>query len=126
MLKDNAAMATVPVKDMEAAKTFYGDTLGLEMQEADEENGVATYSSGGTSIIVYRTEHAGTNRATAVTWGVGEEFDRIVDQLHDAGVPFERYESLGMKLEGDVHVMNGFRAAWFTDPDGNILHLNNM
>ena len=36
------------------------------------------------------------------------------------------FESLGMELEGDVHVTNGFRAAWFTDPDGNILHLNNM
>lgn len=126
MLKDNAAMATVAVKDFAGAKAFYGDTLGLEMTELDDENGVATYASGATSIVVYRSELAGTNRATSVTWGVGDEFDQIVDALHDAGVPFERYESLGMELEGDVHVMNGFRAAWFTDPDGNILHLNNM
>ncbi len=73
MLGDKDAMAKVAVKDFAAAKAFYGDTLGLEATETDNGTGVAVYRSGGTSIVVYRSEYAGTNRATSVTWGVGDE-----------------------------------------------------
>lgn len=126
MLRDKDAMATVAVKDFAAAKAFYGGKLGLAAQEVDDDAGVATYRSGRTSIAVYRSAYAGTNQATSVTWGVGAEFDDIVAALQRAGVRFEHYELPGLRVEGDVHVADGFRAAWFTDPDGNILHINNM
>ena len=126
MLRNENAMATVAVKDFESAKAFYGGKLGLDQRDVDDVAGTATYGSGKGSIVVYRSEYAGTNRATSVTWGVGEAFDDIVSELQEVGVEFKHYEMPGMHLDGDVHVANGFRAAWFTDPEGNILHINNM
>lgn len=126
MLGNRDAMATVAVRDLAAAKAFYGGKLGLTENQAETDTTVASYRSGNSSIIVYESEFAATNRATSVTWGVGDEFDDIVAALQRAAVPFEHYDFPGMRLEGDVHVADGFRAAWFTDPDGNILHINNM
>ncbi len=125
MLHDYEAMATVAVSDLDRAREFYGGSLGFE--EADDtppEKGVALYRSGGSRLLVYQSEFAGTNRATSVTWGVGEEFDSIITALQKAGVPFEHYD-LGMQRKGDVHFAGDFKAAWFRDPDGNILHINN-
>ncbi|MBW3554492.1 MAG: VOC family protein [Gemmatimonadetes bacterium] len=123
MLKDSDAMATVAVRDLAAAKEFYGRILGLEASE-EGMDGVVIYRSGGAAIVVYESAFAGTNRATSVTWDVGDELDDIVGRLSEAGVAFEHYD-MGER-EGHVHVMGDFRAAWFTDPDGNILHLNNQ
>jgi hypothetical protein len=52
--------------------------------------------------------------------------DSIVRSLKKAGVPFELYDLPGLRREGDVHVVGEFKAAWFKDPDGNILHINNQ
>ena len=124
MLSDNEAMATVAVRDMAAARQFYGGTLGLpEAGEMGES--VQTYRSGSSTIVVYASEFAGTNEATSITGGVGDAIDAIVERLRDAGVVFEHYEMDGMRVEGDLHVAGEFKAAWFRDPDGNILHLNN-
>jgi catechol 2,3-dioxygenase-like lactoylglutathione lyase family enzyme len=125
MLADKNAMATIPVKDIGAAKKFYERTLGLKKSGA-EDNGVATYTSGDSTIVVYESQFAGTNRATAATWGVGDELDNIVRTLKNAGVAFEHYDMPGLRQEGDIHVAGGFKAAWFKDPDGNILHINNQ
>ncbi|MGH7482366.1 MAG: VOC family protein [Longimicrobiales bacterium] len=124
MLSDHAAMATIAVRDMAAARRFYGDTLKLE-PAGEMSDDVTTYRSGDSTLVVYVSEFAATNRATSATWGVGDEFDDIVRTLRDAGVPFEHYEMPEGRLEGDVHVFGDFKAAWFTDPDGNILHVNN-
>jgi predicted lactoylglutathione lyase len=52
--------------------------------------------------------------------------DLVIDELKANGVTFEHYDMPGMKVEGDVHVMGEMRAAWFKDPDGNILNLVNQ
>ncbi|TIN51029.1 MAG: VOC family protein, partial [Mesorhizobium sp.] len=65
----------------------------------------------------------GTNKATALTWTVGDQIGAIVQALKSKGVTFERYEMPGLTLEGDVHVGYGMKVAWFKDPDGNILCL---
>jgi catechol 2,3-dioxygenase-like lactoylglutathione lyase family enzyme len=123
MLADRNAMATIAVKDMDRARGFYGGTLGLT--KTGPENGeVQVYKSGSTTIVVYRSDFAGTNKATSATWGVGEELNKIVVALKRAGVKFEHYDMAGGRREGDVHVFGDFRAAWFKDPDGNILHIN--
>jgi len=124
MLDAREAMATIAVKDLARAKKFYGDTLGLKEagQEMDEE--VAAYRSGKSTIVVYKSKFAGTNKATSATWGVGDELESIVGTLKKKGVAFEHYDMPGMTLEGDIHKFGEFRAAWFKDPDGNILHIN--
>ncbi|TIT26178.1 MAG: VOC family protein, partial [Mesorhizobium sp.] len=79
--------------------------------------------SGDTVINVYHSDFAGTNKATAVTWNVGDEIAPVVKSLKSKGVAFEHYEMPGLSLDGDIHVGDGMKVAWFKDPDGNILCL---
>ena len=123
MLKDIDATAILAVKDIGVAKDFYERVLGLEPSGGEEE-GMTRYKSGSSSVLVYESEHAGTNQANALAWSVGEDFDAIVKDLRARGVTFEHYELPGLRLQGDVHVAENFKAVWFKDPDGNILHIN--
>ena len=125
MLGKKDAIATVAVKDLETAQRFYEDKLGLE-KGPDQSDQVSTYKTGNSSLVVYVSEFAGTNKATTVTWGVGGEFDEIVKSLQSKGVTFEHYDMPGVTREGDVHRVGDFKLAWFKDPDGNIHHLNTM
>ena len=115
------AKATIAVKDLDKAKQFYGSTLGLTLTDRNSET--LTFTTGTTSVLVYRSTFAGTNRATAATWNVGEDIDEVVRALKTKGVPFEHYDMPGMRRDGDVHVAGSTKAAWFKDPDGNILAL---
>lgn len=123
MLTDKDAMATIAVKDMAAARKFYEGTLHFE-RLGGEEGGVSSYRSGKSTVLVYQSAYAGTNKATSATWSAGEELEAIVRSLKDAGVTFEHYDLPGARREGDIHIFGDFRAAWFKDPDGNILHVN--
>jgi catechol 2,3-dioxygenase-like lactoylglutathione lyase family enzyme len=122
MLRDTDAVANLAVKDLTIASAFYEGTLGLEAvgKEGDE---VIVFRSGKSRINVYRSKEAGTNRATAVTWVVGDQVKAKVQALKSKGVRFEHYDIPGLTLDGDVHVGYGMEVAWFTDPDGNILNL---
>jgi catechol 2,3-dioxygenase-like lactoylglutathione lyase family enzyme len=128
MLGDKAVAAVVAVKDIEAAKKFYEGTLGLKKGDVDDPSGTMYMAGAGTMIFVYPSQFAGTNQATAATWGVGEDLEAIVDDLKAKGVTFEHYDNLpDTKLEGDIHTFNeGMKAVWFKDPDGNILNLVNQ
>ena len=122
MLSDKEAIATVAVKDLKAAAAFYEGKLGLKetSREGDE---VIAYRCGSSVLNVYRSEYAGTNKATAVAWAVGDDIDDVVRALKAKGVVFEHYDMPGMKLEGDVHIGGDMKVAWFKDPDGNILNI---
>ena len=124
MLGNKDAVATVAVRNLDAARKFYEGTLGLKVvgTEGDE---VIAFRSGASTLFVYRSQYAGTNRATAVTWVVGEEVDAVARALKAKGVAFEHYDMPDMKREGDVHVGGDIRVAWFKDPDGNILSIVN-
>jgi catechol 2,3-dioxygenase-like lactoylglutathione lyase family enzyme len=118
------AIATAAVKDLTTARRFYEDKLGLKPLQDEEDHGVVTYRTGGSSLVVYASQFAGTNQATTVTWGVGGDFDAIVQSLQSKGVAFEHYDGLpDVTREGDVHKSGGYKLAWFKDPDGNIHHL---
>jgi len=125
MLGHTNAIANIAVRDLGRAKNFYIGTLGLSEVEAMGED-VAVLKSGSSLVNVYRSEFAGTNKATAVTWAVGGDIDRLVKELKLRGVVFEHYDMPDTKLDGDVHVFGDLRVAWFTDPDGNILNLINQ
>jgi catechol 2,3-dioxygenase-like lactoylglutathione lyase family enzyme len=120
MLSDKDAIATVAVKNLETAKKFYEGTLGLTKVMENEE--VLAFKSGESTLFVYRSQHAGTNKATAVTF-VAEEVDELVRILKGRGVTFEHYDLPKMNRQGDVHVAGPMKAAWFKDPDGNIFSL---
>jgi catechol 2,3-dioxygenase-like lactoylglutathione lyase family enzyme len=124
MLGNRNATANIAVKDLAKAGAFYENTLGLKPVGREGEE-VIVFASGDTLINVYRSEFAGTNKATAVTWTVGDEIEAIAQALAAKGVPFEHYEWPGMSRVGDIHVDGDMKVAWFKDPDGNILNLIN-
>jgi catechol 2,3-dioxygenase-like lactoylglutathione lyase family enzyme len=123
MLGDKPAAATLAVSDLERAREFYENTLGLKVLR--EVPGAVVYGSGSSAVLVYPSEYAGTNQATAATWSVGGDFDAIVADLRSKGVTFEHYDLPETTREGDVHMSGDFRAVWFKDPDGNILNVAN-
>ena len=115
MLAAKEAMATIAVKDIAKAKKFYGDTLGLKQldQEMDE---VATYQSGKSTLNVYQSEFAGTNKGTAALWEV-DDVEATVKELKSKGATFIHYDDMpGMTREGDVHRAGPIKVAWLTDP----------
>lgn len=124
MLKDHDSSAIVAVADLDRARDFYSSILGLDLAE-DGEEGVLTYQTGRTRLVVYQSDYAGANRANAVVWGVGGELDAIVASLEAKSAAFEHYPDIG-RLDGNVHVAEGARLVWLKDPDGNILHINSM
>lgn len=127
MLKNHDSSAIVAVSDMRRARQFYGETLGLEaLSEMTPD--VITYRTGNTRLHVYFSPaNAGSNRANAVVWGVGKDLDAIVKSLRSKGVHFLHYPDLpGVTLDGDVHFAGPNKLVWFADPDGNILHLNDL
>ena len=124
MLQDFDVIATVAVRDLAVARRFYEQTLGLT--PIDSQDGeVVTYKSGGSKLGVYRSDYAGTNKATAIAWNVGRALDDVVGKLKAKGVKFEHYDLPGMTRSGDIHVAGDIKVAWFKDPDGNILNVTN-
>jgi catechol 2,3-dioxygenase-like lactoylglutathione lyase family enzyme len=120
MLGKADATPMVAVKDLDRARKFYEDTLGLKTK--DEWGEGVTLESGDTLINLYRSEFAGTNKATTLTFDV-DDIEREVKELKEKGIFFEHYDLPGLQQEGDLYVAEGFKTAWFKDPDGNILSL---
>ncbi len=121
MLGTRKAVANLATRDLEKSRLFFTDTLGLSevSREGDE---LITFASGDSNLNVYRSDYAGTNKATAVTWEV-DDIDAEVAALKAKGVTFEHYDLEGLEVQGDVHVGEGMKIAWFKDPDGNILNI---
>ena len=124
MLGDKDAVANISVKNLETAKKFYEETLGLTQIDAEGQE-VIVFRSGSSTIYVYKSQYAGTNQATALTWVVGKDIEGVVRKLKDKGVTFEHYDMPDVTREGDIHVSGNMKVAWFKDPDGNILNLIN-
>ncbi len=122
MLGDSNVVAVVAVKDLAAGNEFYGGTLGLRESDQDEPGGTLYSCGGGSLLLVYESSYAGTNEATAASWQVGD-IEQEISELTAKGVSFEHYDVPGAAREGDVHVLGSLKAAWFKDPDGNILNI---
>jgi catechol 2,3-dioxygenase-like lactoylglutathione lyase family enzyme len=122
MLGDADAVANLAVKDLASAREFYEGLLGFS-QVAEEGGELIVYKSGKTVFNVYRSDYAGTNQATAMTWAVGDQVSELAEALAAKGVKFEHYAMPGMRREGDVHIAGDMKVAWFKDPDGNILNI---
>jgi len=124
----NAALHPVlPASDLDRAKRWYAEKLGLEPVREDEYGG-AEYEVGGAMFLVYRSEFAGTNKATAAGFRV-DDFDASVAELRSAGVVFEDVDfgEFGSTVDGVITMPGSTdKAAWFKDSEGNILSLTNM
>ena len=122
MLGARDSIATIAVKNLEEARVFYEEKLGLEVARELPEG--ISYRTGSTTLLVYASRHAGTNQATCVTWAI-EDVEQVARELSAKGVTFEHYDLPGTTVEGDVHVEGDRKAVWFKDSDGNILSVVN-
>ena len=121
MLGKADATPMIAVKDLDRARKFYEETLGARAKEAMDGE-VLEVTAGDTLINVYRSEFAGTNQATALTFTV-DDIESEVHDLKEKGVFFQQYDMPGLEQRGDLYVGDGMKTAWFKDPDGNILSL---
>lgn len=124
MFIDAALEPSLPASDMDRAKKWYSEKLGLE-PDTDDMFG-ATYSSGGAGFLLYPSEFAGTNQATAAGFSV-ENFDEVIAELRSRGVEFEHVDfgEMGSTVDGVLSDPEGnMKVAWFKDSEGNILALN--
>ena len=121
MLGKTDATPMIAVKDLDRAKQFYTETLGLK-PTGEENSEVFMLKSGDTTLSVYRSEFAGTNKATALTFDV-DNIKSEVSELKGRGVTFEHYDLDGLRQDGDIYTAEGMKTAWFKDPDGNILSM---
>lgn len=127
MLGTTPLHPVLPASDLERAKRWYSDKLGLEPVEEDEYGG-AHYEIGGGTFLVYTSEFAGTNKATAAGFRV-ENFDAVIAELRGNGVVFEDVDfgPLGVSVDGVIATPDGKdKAAWFKDSEGNILSLSTI
>jgi catechol 2,3-dioxygenase-like lactoylglutathione lyase family enzyme len=111
--------ASIAVTDMDRAREFYEERLGLSAARV-QADGSCIYTSGGdASLHVYPSpRHAAGTTATLATWYV-DDVERVVDELRANGVSFEHYEEVTADDRGISPRAGGGKVAWFKDPDGN-------
>jgi catechol 2,3-dioxygenase-like lactoylglutathione lyase family enzyme len=118
MLKDAHAFSGFSVDDLERAKRFYGETLGLHVSE--NPAGLELELGGGTTVFVYPKPNHEPATFTVLNFPV-TNIDEAVDDLSSAGVRFERYDGIESDERGITRGGDGPTIAWFKDPAGNIL-----
>jgi catechol 2,3-dioxygenase-like lactoylglutathione lyase family enzyme len=120
MLENSKAYSGFAVDDLEKAREFYGETLGLNTEILDEENGLMSlHLAGGRDTLVYRKPDLQPGNYTILNFTV-DDIDQAVDELTERGVSFERYDGFEQDEKGIARGM-GPDIAWFKDPAGNIL-----
>jgi catechol 2,3-dioxygenase-like lactoylglutathione lyase family enzyme len=123
MLSDKKTYATLPVSDLQRARVFYRDTLGLH-EDMVTEGGVM-YGSGGTQFFVYPSRFKASGH-TQMSWRV-PDIKGEVAALRAKGITFEEFDQPGIKsIDGIVQSGPEVWTAWFKDPDGNLLGLTQI
>lgn len=125
-LRDYRVQALLAVSDLDRAKRFYEDQLGLVPGE-EEEQAVRYPCADGSEIGIYLSrENAGKSPATVAGWFV-DDLDEVMGDLASRNVAFEQYDQPGLSTdERGVFDAGRFRAAWIRDPDGNTLALTEV
>lgn len=121
MFKDTKAFSSFSVPDLQEAKQFYGQTLGLEVEELPE--GLTLHLAGGAPVFVYPSDSYTAPKHTVLNFSV-VDIDAAIDELTKRGVPMEQYDMPDMKTDerGIVRGDEGPAAiAWFKDPADHVL-----
>lgn len=118
MFTSTRAFSGFAVPDVDAARQFYGDTLGLQVSE--EHGLLSLHLAGGHVVMVYPKPDHTPASYTILNFAV-EDIEAAVDALAGRGVQFERYDGFEHDERGIARAQGGPPIAWFTDPAGNIL-----
>ena len=125
MLDGSQVAATIAVRDIDKAQSFYRDSLGLSVAREVAPGVVIYTASAGSFLQLYERPNHEPSAATVVTFGV-RDIDAVVKGLVAKGVAFEEYDMKDLGKTGPDHIAtfpDGTRLAWLTDPDGNIIAL---
>jgi catechol 2,3-dioxygenase-like lactoylglutathione lyase family enzyme len=120
MLGASEAFSGFSVDDLDVARRFYGETLGVEL--GDDSMGLSLKLGGGGTVFVYPKRDHEAASFTVLNFPV-EDIEGAVDELAGRGVEFLRYDGFDQDERGIAQPMGGPRIAWFTDPAGNVLSL---
>lgn len=123
MLSDLKVAATIPASDLSRAMRFYAEVLGLEPAVVTPTG--VYYRCKDSWFFLYPTVYAGTARHTLLGWEA-EDLESEVEELRARGVVFEEYDLPGLKTVNGIAEMQGERAAWFKDSEGNILSISKV
>src|SRR5437667_10909344 len=118
MLTTAPIRAYIPASNIERARKFYEQIVGLE--PAEEYAGGVVYMCGGAEVFLYPTPNAGTSKASQATWQVKDVEAEVAD-LKARGVVFEEYAMPGINTKSNIATGRGAQAAWFKDSEGNIM-----
>ena len=119
MLTDSPAFSGFAVNDLDAARSFYADTLGLQVTDVPEMGGLMRLQLGsGTQVLVYAKPDHVPATYTVLNFPV-PDVEKAVDELAGRGVQFQRYENPPTDAKGIMRA-GGPLIAWFTDPAGNV------
>jgi catechol 2,3-dioxygenase-like lactoylglutathione lyase family enzyme len=116
-----SVLPTLPVANMERAKKFYDEKLGLQPAETTQ-TGEVIYRCNGSSFFLYSTQYAGTAKNTAMTFQT-DDLERDMRELRGKGVKFEEYNLGELKTVNGVATIADTKGAWFKDTEGNIIAL---
>jgi catechol 2,3-dioxygenase-like lactoylglutathione lyase family enzyme len=111
---------TLPAADLDRARDWYAEKLGLT--PVRQEDVGLWYEFAGRTLLVYPSGSAGTAQSTAAEWIV-ESIESVMEELRDRGVAFEEYDFPGLKTESGLAAIGAWKAAWFKDSEGNILSI---
>jgi predicted enzyme related to lactoylglutathione lyase len=122
MLNRASVTANIPAADIDRARSFYADTLGMTPSSEMPDAGMLIYrTDGGTTFQVYQTEFAGQAGHTIAQFHV-DDVEGEARALQKKGVALETYDMPGVTWDDGVADMGGMgKAAWFKDSEGNIL-----
>jgi catechol-2,3-dioxygenase len=118
MFENAIGMAVLAASDLSRAQRFWHDVFGLDPVLTDE--GGATYIIGGTPVLVYESQFAGTAKSTTLSI-LTDDLDRDMAALRERGVTFNEYDFGDLKTVDGVADLGGERGAWFDDTEGNII-----
>lgn len=125
MFEKLTSCAVLPAADIDRARSWWHDVLGCDPVYEETEGGMLFYDVGGTGVMVYRTDYAGTAQNTAFNLFT-DDLDRDMTALRAHGVVFHDYDLPGLTTVDGVAELGDERSAWFSDSEGNIFAIGQM
>ena len=119
-LNHSSVSVMLPVSDPDRAQKFYSEQLRLDYQGTNDQGELSYQLSGGVQLILLTRPDQKPLASTAMSFEV-PDLDATIADLEGRGVAFEDYDLPGLKTENHVATQGPLRAAWFLDPDGNVL-----
>jgi catechol 2,3-dioxygenase-like lactoylglutathione lyase family enzyme len=124
MITEHPAYATIPASDMDRAKAWYRDKLGL-VPYMEDEAGCMYRVGNGSNFLLYPTPNAGKAPNTLLSFST-DDLEADMEDMRSHGIQFEEYDMPGLKTVNGIATLGRHHAAWFKDSEGNILAVGDV